>query len=112
MLSQQWQEAGVSDWSINAIIKIFETEYVFNEYICSQTTCKSIWISIDATVSNRDQKSGEFKFHSIVNDAPAYRNADNDFLAYNGNNEWFILPEDRFVNDVNGGWFKIASKGT
>ena len=109
-MSQQWQE--VPNWSNNAIIKIFETEYDFNEYICSLTTCKSIWISIDATNSYNNHKGGEYKFHSIMNNLPAYRNANNDYLAHDGYDEWYIMSEDKFVNDVTGGWFRIASTGS
>ena len=44
----------------------------------------NIWISIDATYSKLNKKGGEYKFHSILNSRPAYRNADNTYLAYNG----------------------------
>ena len=84
LLPQRWQEMGEPDWSNNAIINIFETENDFNEYICSQSNCESIWISIDATYSKLNKKGGEYKFHSILNSRPAYRNADNTYLAYNG----------------------------
>ena len=80
----QWQEVGGVGWSNNAIIKISETENDYQEYICSQSNCESIWISIDAFNSNRNSESGEFKFHSIMNNAPAYRNANNAYLAYGG----------------------------
>ena len=55
----------------------------------------NIWISIDATNSMLNKKDGEYKFHSISNERPAYRNADNHYLAYRLN-AWFIMPEGKF----------------
>ena len=55
LLPQQWSEAEES-WNNNAIIKIFETEKDFYEFICSKSICESIWISIDATHPNRNNK--------------------------------------------------------
>ena len=109
--SYKWQEGDGVGWSNNAIIKIFATENDFNEYICSQSSCESIWISIDAFNSNRNRESGEFKFHSIMNNAPAYRNANNVYLAYNGDT-WLISAEKCFLDGVTCGWFKIDSTGT
>ena len=109
-LPQEWQEAG-DGWSNNAVIKIYESENYFNEYICSQSNCGSIWISINATNSNHNNKGGEFEFHSIFNIAPAYRNVKNHYLAYDGS-EWYIMSEDRFLNGITGGWLRIESTGT
>ena len=106
----KWQEAG-DNWSNNAIIKISETENDYYEYICSQSNCESIWISIDATDSSRNSKGGEFKFHSIMNNAPAYRNTNNEYLANDGDT-WLITTEKCFIDSVTCGWFKIDSKGT
>ena len=72
---------------------------------------KSIWISIDATDPEKNNKGGEYKFHSILNSAPAYHNAKNNYLAYTGL-QWFIMSENRFLNGVTGGWFKIDTTGT
>ena len=55
-------------------------------------------------------KGGQYKFDSIVNNAPAYRNENNDYLALNGTT-WLIMPENRFLDGVTGGWFKIDSRG-
>ena len=71
----------------------------------------SIWISIDATNTDLNYKAGEYVFHSIVNNAPAYRNAKNTYLGYAESNRWYILSEGRFMNDFSGGWFRIDSKG-
>ena len=110
--SHKWQEGDGVGWSNNVIIKIFATENDFNENICSQSNCESIWISIDATYSSKNSKGGEFKFHSIMNNAPAYHNANNEYLAYDGDT-WFILSEKKFLDGVNGGgWFKFDSRGT
>ena len=111
-MPQQWQQARESEWSYNAIIKIFETETDFNEYVCSQSICESIWISIDATYPPRNNTSGEYKFHSIIYNAPAYRNSDNYYLAYDGYDEWRIMPEKCFLDGVTCGFFQIDSKGT
>ena len=109
-LPQEWQEAG-GGWSNNAVINIFGNENDFYEYICTQSNCGSIWISIDATDSNRNNKGGEFEFHSIFNNEPAYRNVKNEYLAYDGDT-WLIMPEYRFLDGVTGGWFKIETTGT
>ena len=109
--SHKWQEGDGVGWSKNAIIKIFATENDFNENICSQSNCESIWISIDATNSSKNSKGGEFKFHSIMNNAPAYRNANNEYLAYDGDT-WLIMSEKCFLDGVTCGWFKIYSTGT
>ena len=111
LLPQRWQEVGEQPWSNNAIIKIYENENDFNEYICSQSNCGSIWISINATNSNHNNKGGEFEFHSIFNIAPAYRNVNNIYLAYDGYN-WLIMPKDSFLTGVLAGWFKIETTGT
>ena len=115
-MPEQWRETsgGMDPWNNNAIIKIFEAENDYNEYICTQSNCESIWISIDATNSNLNNKGGEFKFHSIVNNRPAYHNSNSDYLAYNDkNDEWLIMSEYSIVNGVTGGWFlRAASKGT
>ena len=71
----------------------------------------NIWISIDATNSMLNKKDGEYKFHSISNERPAYRNADNHYLAYRLN-AWFIMPEGKFDKGVTDGWFRIDSTGT
>ena len=110
-LSQEWQEAVDGSWSNNTVIKIYENENDFNEYICTQSHCDSIWISINATNSNRNNKGGEFEFHSIFNIAPAYRNVNNIYLAYDGYN-WLIMPKDSFLTGVLAGWFKIETTGT
>ena len=110
-LPQHWKEAGVPAWSNNAIIIIHESENDFNETICSQSNCGSIWISINATNSNRNNKGGEFEFHSIFNIAPAYRNVNNIYLAYDGYN-WLIMPKDSFLTGFLAGWFKIETTGT
>ena len=109
-LPQEWQEAG-DGWSNNAVVKIFGSENDFNEYICTQSNCGSIWISIDATDPNRNSYGGEFEFHSIFNNAPVYRNVNNIYLAYDGD-EWYIMSEDRFLNGITGGWFRIETTGT
>ena len=109
-LPQEWQEAVDGSWSNNTVIKIYENENDFNEYICTQSNCGSIWISIDATDPNRNSYGGEFEFHSIFNIAPVYRNVNNIYLAYNGD-EWYIMPEDWFLNGINGGWFRIETTG-
>ena len=109
-LPRQWQEAG-GGWSNNAVIKIFENENDFVEYICTQSNCGSIWISIDATDSNRNNYGGEFEFHSILNNAPAYRNVNFRYLAYTGDT-WLIMAEYLFSDDLTGGWFKIRTTGT
>ena len=108
---QEWQEFGNGVWSNNAAVKIFENENDFYEYICNQSICGSIWISIDATDPDLNNMSGEFEFHSILNNAPAYRNDKNDYLAYDGQNKWFIMSEDSFLNGVTGGWLKIETTG-
>ena len=46
-----------------------------------------------------------------MNNAPAYRNANNEYLAYDGDT-WFITTEKSFIDGVTGGWFKIDSTGT
>ena len=70
----------------------------------------TIWISIHAT--NLDLNSyGEYEFDSIVNNAPAYRSAGNTYLAYAESNTWYILSEERFMDGISGGWFRIHSKG-
>ena len=70
----------------------------------------SIWISIHAT--NPELNSyGEYEFHSIVNNAPAYRSARNTYLAYDESNKWYIMSEERFMDGISGGWFRIDSKG-
>ena len=109
-MSQRWLEVGEPNWSNNATIKIFETENDFNEYICSQSYCKSIWISINATFTGFNKKGGEYQFHSITNERPSYRNA-NNYLAY-GLNAWLIISEGSFANGVTNGWFRIDSTGT
>ena len=110
-LPQEWQEAGDGSWSNNAVIKIFGNENDFDEYICTQSNCGSIWISIDATDSSRNNKGGEFEFHSIVNIAPAYRNAQNNYLAFY-RDAWLIMPEDSFLDGTFAGWFNIETTGT
>ena len=110
LLPQEWQEAG-GGWSNIAVIKIYESENYFNEYICSQSNCGSIWISINATNSNRDNKGGKFEFHSIFNIAPAYRNVNNIYLAYDGD-EWYIMSENSFLGGITSGWFLIETTGT
>ena len=109
-LTRQWQEVG-GGWSNIATIQIYESENDFNEYICTQSHCDSIWISIDATNSNRNNKGGEFEFHSIFNNAPAYRNVKKDYIAYTGSG-WFIMPEHGFLAGANGGWFTTKTTGT
>ena len=111
LLPQRWQEAGSSAFSNNAIIKIFESENDFNEYICTQSHCGSIWISIDPTDSFFHNRGGEFEFHSILNNAPAYRNVKKDYLAYSGYS-WFIMPEYHFLDGVISGWFTTKTTGT
>ena len=81
---------------------------MLNKYLVSR---KSIWISIDATDPTRNSKGGEYKFHSILNNAPAYHNDKNDYLAYDGL-RWLIMSESTFLDGVTGGWFKIETKGT
>ena len=71
----------------------------------------SIWISIYSTNSDRNNKAGEYEFHSILNNAPAYRNAENNYFAYDGE-EWYIMSEKRFIDGISGGWFRIYSEGT
>ena len=108
-MPQEWQEAG-DGWSNNAVVKIFGSENDFNEYICTQSNCGSIWISIDANDPNLNTYGGEFEFHSIFNIAPAYRNVKNHYLAYDGD-EWYIMPEDCFLDGIACGWLRIQTTG-
>ena len=108
-LPQEWQEAG-DGWSNNAFIKIFGNKNDFDEYICTQSNCDSIWISIDATDPNLNNYSGEFEFHSIMNTAPAYRNINNIYLAFNGY-WWYIMPEGCFLAGVTCGSLRIETTG-
>ena len=110
MLPQEWQEAG-NGWSNNAVVKIFGKENDFNEYFCTQSNCGSVWISIDATYSNHNKRSGEFEFYSIMHNAPAFRNEKNDILAYDGD-IWLIMSVDNFLDGITGGWFFIETTGT
>ena len=105
LLPQQWEAVRNS-----AIIKIFEIENDFNDYICTQSYCGSIWISIDATQNLFNDLGGEFKFHSIINNAPAYRYAQ-CYFVHDGS-EWYIMSESRFLDGLSGGWFKNNFKGT
>ena len=102
--------------SINHVAIHYIRTRFLNNYNFEGISTKNIWILIDATNPNLNNKGGEYKFHSILNDAPAYHNAKNDFLAFDGENEWYIMSEDRFVissaDDIFGGWFKINSRGT
>ena len=110
MLPQEWQEAG-NGWSNNAVVKIFGKENDLNDYICTQSICGSLWISIDATYSNHNKKSGKFEFHSIIHNAPAFRNDNHDYLTYDGH-KWYIMSEGRFLDGNSGGWFRIETTGT
>ena len=46
-----------------------------------------------------------------MHNAPAYRNANNEYLANNGDT-WYIMSENRFIDGITGGWFRIDSTGT
>ena len=109
-LPEQWQEAGDEPWAYNATIKIFENEMDYIEHVCTKVKCKSIWISINATNTDCNNKGGEYEFHSISNNAPAYRDAKNNYFAYNGD-EWYIMSEKSFLDGISGGWLRIYSKG-
>ena len=109
-MPEQWQEAGDEPWSYNATIKIFEKKVDYIEHICTPINCESIWISINAMNTDRNKKTGEYRFHSIVNNAPAYRDAENNYFAYDGY-KWLILSQYCFQNNISCGWFRIFSKG-
>ena len=109
-MPHQWREAG-ENWNNNATIIIFERENDYIDHVCSQTNCESVWISIDATNTNFNTYAGEYEFHSIVNNVPAYRNAKNYYLAYDESHAWYITSEERFLDGISGGWFRIYSKG-
>ena len=85
-----------------------ETNFQNNTHFSEKN---NIWIFIDATNPNRNNFGGEFEFHSIFNNAPAYRNVNNIYLAYNGD-EWYIMSEDRFLDGITGfEWFRIETTG-
>ena len=56
-------------------------------------------------------KGGEYEFHSIMYNTPAYRNTKNDYLVFDGDT-WLITDEDCFLDDVSCGWLRIDSRGT
>ena len=109
-MPEQWQEAGDVSWNYHATIEIFEKEIDYIQHVCTKVRCESIWISINASNTNLNNKAGEYKFHSILNNAPAYRHAKNNYFAYDGD-KWTIMSEERFMNGISGGWFRINSKG-
>ena len=46
-----------------------------------------------------------------MNIAPAYRNINNIYLAYDGDT-WLITSEDCFLDDITCGWLRIDTTGT